>query len=104
VWQVLVVFVENFFGHAVIAAKVAPIGHADAQVAQRAPPRVSQQAIGAQLRAGRKSRWGQGKRAGALVYQRNNPGRVAFGHGSIFEKLEQVKRIVRRQLPGKHRL
>jgi hypothetical protein len=44
--QVGVVLVEHFLGHAVVAAEVAAVGHADAQVAQRAAQLVAQQAIG----------------------------------------------------------
>ena len=42
--QVGVVLVKDVLGHAVIAAEVAAIGHADAQVAQRAPQGVGEQA------------------------------------------------------------
>ena len=40
--QVGVVLVKNFLGHAVVAAEVAAVGDADAQVAQRAAQRIGQ--------------------------------------------------------------
>ena len=42
--QVLVVLVEHFLGHAVAAAEVAPVGHADAEVGQGATETIAQQA------------------------------------------------------------
>ena len=44
--QVFVIAVEHFLGHAVVAAKVAAVGDADAQVAQRTATLVAQQSAG----------------------------------------------------------
>ncbi len=44
--QVFVIVVEHFLGHAVIASEVATVGHADAQVSQRAAALVTKQAGG----------------------------------------------------------
>ena len=46
VWQIGVVLVEDRLGHAVVAAEVAAVGHADAQIAQRPAQRIAQQAGG----------------------------------------------------------
>jgi hypothetical protein len=35
VWQIDIVVVENFFGHAIAAPKIATVCDADAQIAQR---------------------------------------------------------------------
>ena len=44
--QVLVIAVEDFLGHAVVAAEVASVGDADTQVAQRATEPVAEQTVG----------------------------------------------------------
>ncbi len=41
--QVFVIVVENFLGHAVIAAEVAAVGNADTQIAQGTTALVTQQ-------------------------------------------------------------
>ena len=64
--QVLVVLVEHFLGHAVAAAEVAAVGHADAQVAQRPAQRVGEQAGGRRWPARARAR---GQRGDALVDQ-----------------------------------
>jgi len=43
--QISVVFVEDFFGHAVVATEVATVRHADAQIVQRPAQAVAQQAL-----------------------------------------------------------
>ena len=40
--QVDIILIKNFFGHAVAAAEIAAVGHADAQVVQGASQRVLQ--------------------------------------------------------------
>ena len=69
--QVLVGVVEDLLRHAVAAAEVAAIRHADAQIAQRPAARIQQRA-GRRGRAG--ARGGQGRRA--VV----DKGDDAFGH------------------------
>ncbi len=44
--QVAVVVVEHLFGHAVVAAEIAAVGDADAQIPQRPPKAIAQQARG----------------------------------------------------------
>ena len=70
--QVGVVLVEHLLGHAVAAAEVAAVGHADAQVAQRPPQRVRQRSGGRYRALGH----ARGQRGKALVDQGND----AFGH------------------------
>ncbi|MNV77810.1 hypothetical protein D3C71_1712650 [compost metagenome] len=73
--QVGVVLVEHFLGHAVVAAEVAAVRHADAQVAQRTPQRVDQ------LTRRRQHMRGDSRRQSgdAFVNQRNH----TFSHGAI---------------------
>ena len=71
--QVFVIAVEDFLGHAVIAAEVAAVGDADAQVAQRAPSPVAKQAGGGN---------GLGGDGGAQVALIDD-GDDAFRHGGI---------------------
>ena len=73
--QELVVLVEHFLGHAVAAAKVAAVGDRDAQVAQRSPEGIGEQAVGRQ-RDRRHRRDGGGV---AVVGERND----AVCHGAI---------------------
>ena len=71
--QVRVVLVEHFLGHAVVAAEVAAVGHADAQITQGAPPGVHQQAS-----CWRRVQRYLGHQVGvALVHQGND----TFSHG-----------------------
>ena len=53
VGQVGVVLAEDLLGHAVAAAEVAAVGHADTQIAQRAAQGVAEQALGGQRVAGK---------------------------------------------------
>ena len=81
--QVDIILIENLFGHAVAAAEIAAVGHADAQVVQGAPQTVLQVPRGPNPGG-----FGEGcRRCGqaqcALVEQRENAGRGIFGHGLI---------------------
>ena len=82
--QVRLVLGEHFLGHALAAAEVAPVGDADAQVAQRSTEPVGGHA-GAGLRSGIRRRVGsarrRGRRAPAQVHQGHDAGRGGFGHG-----------------------
>jgi hypothetical protein len=72
--EVAVVAVEHFLGHAVAAAEVAPVGHADAQVAQGPPAQVRQLAA---RRSGHAAAHGGRQHRAALVHH----GDHTFSHG-----------------------
>ncbi|MCY1548011.1 hypothetical protein D9M68_840970 [compost metagenome] len=75
--QVGVVLVEDFLGHAVTAAEIAPVGDADAQVAQRAAQGITEQAGGSH-RHGGDARHGVDE---TLIDQGND----TFGHSVIID-------------------
>jgi len=75
--QVFVIGVEHFLGHAVVAAEVAAVGDADAQIAQRAPKLVAEQAGGGNGLAG------DGGAQVALI----DDGDDAFRHGGIVTQI-----------------
>ncbi len=89
--QILVVFVEDVFGHAVAAAEIAAVCHADTQVAQRAvalvayvaQPRRTHNAI-ARIMHGA----GGGRRQLALIAQRNN----GVGHAPMVPQVAACNR------------
>ena len=81
--KVGVVFVKDFFGHAVTAAKITPIGHADTQIAQRAMQAICHRTVGNHCSCGIKGGSGRGQGERALVVKADGPGGGAFRHGPI---------------------
>ena len=87
--QVRMVLVKDFLGHAIVAAEVAAVRYADAQVAQLASPRVAEQTVGGN-QVGRllpSLRYCKG--TGACFDERNDFGTETFGHGRYCPTLVQ---------------
>ena len=89
--QVDIILIEYFFGHAVAAAEIAAVGHADAQVVQGASQTVLQLSGGPGPGGLGESCCRRGQAACTLVYQRDNAGRGVFGHGLIVNLVVPLK-------------
>ena len=81
--QVGIVLVKHILGHAVVAAEIAAVCDADAQIAQRPAQLVGQHGstLASQRGSQRSGRHGQGR--AAQVDQGDNSGRGTFRHGCI---------------------
>ena len=89
--QVDIILIENLFGHAVAAAEIAAVGHADAQVVQGALQTVLQVPGGPNPGSLGKSCRRCSQTLCPLVDQGENAGRGIFGHGLIVTPVEPLK-------------